>query len=246
MEISSKPADKGKKGKKEKKGKDDKKEDLGPMVSVSDVFSKFGRTRKVTLLRICGIFFSMVSGSVYPVMTFFFARSFEDLGAIETGGGMDTVRELAFVFLALGAVGFVFLVGQAVCLEIAASDAQTDFKISWFNALLRQDMAYYDIKDVSSQATIVASNSNKFKRGIGRKLGEGVQFTMTVIGGFVYAFYESWEVSLIVLAVVPLMGGTASFMMAVTTKESERRSVNYQESGKLGEVEEEKEDTIHH
>ena len=62
------------------------------------------------------------------------------------------------------AVGFVFLVGQAVCLEIAASDATTDLKIQWFEALLRQDMAFYDIKDVSSQATVVAASAVRFKR----------------------------------------------------------------------------------
>ena len=53
-----------------------------------------------------------------------------------------------------------------------------------------------------------------------------------MIGGFIYAFYESWEVSLIVLAVLPLMAGAASFMMAVTTKETDRKNKNYAETGK--------------
>lgn len=52
-----------------------------------------------------------------------------------------------------------------------------------------------------------------------------------MIGGFIYAFYESWEVSLIVLAVLPLMAGAASFMMAVTTKETDRKNKNYAETG---------------
>lgn len=129
--------------------------------------------------------------------------------------------------------GFVFLVAQAFCLEVAASDATTDLKVQWFNALLRQDMAYYDIKDVSAQATIVSANAARFKRGVGRKLAEGVQFTATVIGGFIYAFYESWEVSLIILTVVPLMAGTAAFLMAITSKQTERKNQNYAETGKL-------------
>jgi len=33
-------------------------------------------------------------------------------------------------------------------------------------------MAYYDMNNVSGQATIISTNSNKFKRGIGRKFGE--------------------------------------------------------------------------
>jgi ATP-binding cassette subfamily B (MDR/TAP) protein 1 len=140
-----------------------KKDEAAPLAKMSQVFSKFGRTRKVAILRFVGILFSIISGCVYPIMAFFFARSFEDLG----GGGDDymaQIRNLAYTFMVLGAVGFFFLVGQAVCLEIAASDAQTDLKIQWFNALLRQDMAYFDIKDVSAQATVVSANANKFKR----------------------------------------------------------------------------------
>ena len=142
----------------------DKKDEIGPLAKSSEEFSKFGRTRKVALLRFVGVFFSIVSGSVYPIMAFFFARSFEDLGGEIDGDYMARVRQLVYTFMVLGAVGFFFLVGQAVCLEIAASDAQTDFKTQWFNALLRQDMAYYDIKDVSAQATVVSANANKFKR----------------------------------------------------------------------------------
>ena len=63
-------------------------------------------------------------------------------------------------------------------------------------------------------------------------MGEGIQFTATVIGGFIYAFYESWEVSLIILAVVPLMAGSASFMLTVTTKQTERKNQTYTETGK--------------
>jgi hypothetical protein len=53
---------------------------------------------------------------------------------------------------------------QSTFLEIPASEATQDFKIQWFNALLRQDMAYFDINDISVQATIVSSNAARFKK----------------------------------------------------------------------------------
>jgi ATP-binding cassette subfamily B (MDR/TAP) protein 1 len=73
--------------------------------------------------------------------------------------------------------------------------------------------------------------SNCTRRGTGRKLGEGVQFTTTVIGGFIYAFYASWRVSLVILTAVPLMVGSATFLMAATTKQTERKSQDYAETG---------------
>mmetsp|Transcript_454 Transcript_454/g.660 ORF Transcript_454/g.660 Transcript_454/m.660 type:complete len:1344 (-) Transcript_454:155-4186(-) len=214
-----------------KKDEEEKKE-VGPLSSASDVFTAFGRSGKVVALRWCGFACAVVSGSVYPIMAFYFSKSFEKLGASSDGDGfLSGITDMLIVFLILGAVGFVFLVGQSACLEIAASESTADYKMQWFNALLRQDMAYYDIKDVSAQATIVSASAAKYKKGTGRKLGEGIQFSTTVIGGFIYAFYVSWRVSLSILAAVPLMAGSAAFMMTVTTKQTERKNKDYAETG---------------
>ena len=248
------------------KGKDDEeKDETGPMVPASMVFSAFGQTSEVKIYRIAGICFAFLSGLVYPAMAFLFAKSFEDLSAPTEGNDdyMKNVRNMVFQFLYLGAFGFFTLVGQATCLEIAASLSTTDFKTQWFEALLRQDMAYFDIKDVSAQATFVSVNSKKYHkyvrsswfiksmsyilsfssiifyflieificRGTGRKLGEGIQFSTTVVGGIAYAFWASWEVSLLVLAAVPIMAISAIFVMKVTTKQTEMKNKNYAETG---------------
>lgn len=52
-----------------------------------------------------------------------------------------------------------------------------------------------------------------------------------MIGGFIYAFYESALVSAIILAVVPLMAGSAWFMLTIGTKQTERKNKNYAETG---------------
>jgi len=147
-----------------KKDEEEKKE-VGPLSSASDVFTAFGRSGKVVALRWCGFACAVVSGSVYPIMAFYFSKSFEKLGASSDGDGfLSGITDMLIVFLILGAVGFVFLVGQSACLEIAASESTADYKMQWFNALLRQDMAYYDIKDVSAQATIVSASAAKYKK----------------------------------------------------------------------------------
>ena len=76
------------------------------------------------------------------------------------------------MFFLVRAISLVTLSLQSSFLELAASHASFDLKTKWFESLLRQDMAYYDMNNVSGQATIISTNSNKFKRGIGRKFGE--------------------------------------------------------------------------
>lgn len=86
--------------------KEEEKVELGPLASAPAVFGKFGRTRKVSTLRFFGIVFSVISGCVYPLMAYYFAKSFEDLGGQPGSSGgddyMEQVRQLVWVFLYLG------------------------------------------------------------------------------------------------------------------------------------------------
>lgn len=167
--VETLDASKSKPESKEEDGKDKKDENLqGPLSQYSEVFTAFGRTQKVKLFRLLGVLSAIVSGSAYPVMSFYFSKSFEKLGAQASAGGgeafLKEITEMAYVFMVLGAVGFIFLVFQSTFLEIAASESTADYKKQWFEALLRQDMAYYDIKDVSAQATIVSTSAAKYKK----------------------------------------------------------------------------------
>jgi len=208
------------------------KDELETLATYSDVFTAFGNTSKVRTCRIIGVFFAAAAGLCYPAMVFFFAKVFEDIGSPSSAETfMEDVRQIVFSFLILGVVGFVAILLQSSLMELAAAEATLDFKKKWFEALLRQDMAYFDIKDVSAQATIVSANAVKFKKGIGRKLAEGIQFFFTTVGGIGYGFYASWRVSLLILAVVPFMGGSGYFLLKATTTETERAIKNYEQTG---------------
>jgi ATP-binding cassette, subfamily B (MDR/TAP), member 1 len=61
-------------------------------------------------------------------------------------------------------IAFTFMTAQASLLESAAGIMTRDMKNKWFQALLRQDMAFYDIKDVSGTASIISSNGQVFKK----------------------------------------------------------------------------------
>ena len=50
---------------------------------------------------------------------------------------------------------------QSTLMESAAAEISRELKQKWFKALLRQDMAYFDIKNIAGQATIVSTNAIK-------------------------------------------------------------------------------------
>jgi hypothetical protein len=66
-------------------------------------------------------------------------------------------------------------------LVTAADDMTLNLKRKWFEAVVRQDMAYFDLQDVAGTSTIISTNGAKYKKGVAKKLGAGVQFTFTVL-----------------------------------------------------------------
>lgn len=108
-----------------------------------------------------------------------------------------------------------------------------DLKTKWYQALLRQDLAYFDIQDVSGTATVISTSAAKYERGVGKKLGLFVQFNATFAGGLIYAFYSSWQTSLMVLLTVPFMAVSGWFLVKLTTKQSQRANSSYAEAGSV-------------
>jgi ABC-type multidrug transport system fused ATPase/permease subunit len=66
-------------------------------------------------------------------------------------------------------------------LVTAADDMTLNLKRKWFEALVRQDMAYFDLQEMAGTSTIISTNGAKYKKGVAKKLGAGVQFSFTVL-----------------------------------------------------------------
>jgi hypothetical protein len=138
--------------------------DGDPLSTVQEVYS-FVPNSKTWCLIVSGFFFACCSGAIFPAMAWIFSGSFSDLSAsAQSEDYMQGIRTLAFNFMVLGVVAFSFMTLQALLLELAATEMTMTFKHRWFQALLRQDMAYYDLRDVSGTSTILTRNAQKFKQ----------------------------------------------------------------------------------
>jgi ATP-binding cassette subfamily B (MDR/TAP) protein 1 len=118
-------------------------------------------------------------------------------------------------------------------METAANEMTMHLKRKWFQAVVRQDMAYFDLEDVSGTATIISTNGAKFKKGVGKKLGHGVQFFVTVVAGFGLAFYASWRITLVTFAVVPVMAGSVGWVLKINQSKTKRDNESYSRAGSV-------------
>lgn len=170
--------------------KDKKEKEAAPQASLTETLDfAFQCGPKIKIIFCLGFFAGICNGLVYPALAYLFSTSFTDLSSADATADLSVVRELAFTFMIVGVYALVAGLFQSWCFEILAYHATQNFRLQWFSALLRQDTAYFDVHDAGGIAGQVGPSSNKYRRGVGRKFGEGIQFLTTGIGGVACKYF---------------------------------------------------------
>jgi ATP-binding cassette subfamily B (MDR/TAP) protein 1 len=209
----------------------EEEKDKVALATIGEVFS-FAETTKTKVYIGLGLFFAMISGCTLPASIFFFSEIMGEIGAVAEQG-LDPIIDLVYTMMVLGVVSLVSETMQSAFLETAANEMTLNLKLKWFQAVVRQDMSYFDLYDVSGTATIISTNGAKFKKGLSAKLGQGVQFSCTVLCGFGLAFWGSWRVTLVVLAVVPVMAGVTGWVLKLNQSKTARDNAAYAKAGSV-------------
>jgi ATP-binding cassette subfamily B (MDR/TAP) protein 1 len=186
----------------------------------------FGAGGSTVALFFVGLIGAVGNGAVYPILAYVFSNSFSDISSAATEG-LDQVRDLAFTFMVVGAFALVMATIQTTCFEMVAHKAALNLRLTWFRALLRQDPAFFDVHDIGGIAATVGPSANRYRRGLGRKFGEGIQFFITGVGGIGYAMYASYKVALVVLGVMPFISIAAITVVSLNQSKSQRASKSY-------------------
>eukprot|EP00980_Cylindrotheca_fusiformis_P004090 scaffold883_cov110-Cylindrotheca_fusiformis.AAC.1 len=202
-----------------------------PLASISEVFS-FAETPRTKVYIALGVLFSIISGLAVPASLLYFSSIMSDIAAIDANG-LDPVLTIVYTMMILGVISFVCETLQTTFFSTAANEMTLNLKFKWFQAVVRQDMAYFDLQDVSGTATIISTNGARFNKGISRKLASGIQFSVTVVAGFGLAFYGSWRVTLVVLTTVPLMAGVTGWVMKLNQSKTTRDNAAYSKAGSV-------------
>ena len=120
------------------------------------------------------------------------------------------INFLAGMYLALACQMFVCQFLQTSCMVYASSRQVKRMRESYFRSLLGQDCEYFDAINQGEIATSVIESTTIIQDGIGEKLSIGIQSAFAFICGFAVALYYAWQLTLLLLAVIPVMFGIAA------------------------------------
>ena len=121
------------------------------------------------------------------------------------GGG----QKWALIYVAIGIGCWVFGMLQGWSFGIMGQNLAVRIKVLFLRACLRQEMGWHDMPEnaTGKLMTRLASDTMSIRGAVGDQIGVVVQNLSTVIAAFVIAFTSSWDLTLVVASLLPIMAG---------------------------------------
>ncbi|CAD7967092.1 unnamed protein product [Amoebophrya sp. A120] len=162
-----------------------------------------------------GFMFSLINGSMQPTMMWIMMDAVEYLYYEDKAKMQDGVNEFCLK-----------AVGLAVCLQLGftCSNACYGYVGSWmtyrariliFKTYLQQDMSFFDMPENSSGRLTALLEKQSADLGFlsGEAFGSRCEMLSSITLGLTFAFFASWKLALVVLAVLPLLMASMMLMM---------------------------------
>ncbi|CAN8072382.1 unnamed protein product [Agarophyton chilense] len=172
-------------------------------------------TQMEMLMILISIVAAVGHGTLLPILTVLFGRIIDEFGAIlnPTGDGevgfSDAVNEkvenTTNLFLIVSFVAFAVSFLQLFFALAAANSMGNNLRRRFFDNLIAQDCDFYDDNEAGSLTHIVVNDINLIQAGIGDKLATACQYLSTFAVGIIVGFAYGWKLTLVVLAVTPLL-----------------------------------------
>ncbi|XP_060052280.1 ATP-dependent translocase ABCB1 isoform X2 [Erinaceus europaeus] len=111
------------------------------------------------------------------------------------------------------------------------------FKIrkQFFHAIMRQEIGWFDMHDVGELNTRLTDDVSKINEGIGDKIGMLFQSLATFFTGFIVGFTCGWKLTLVILAISPVLGASAAAWAKILSSFTDKELLAYAKAGAVAE-----------
>ncbi|XP_078320716.1 ATP-dependent translocase ABCB1 isoform X3 [Crassostrea virginica] len=148
---------------------------------------------------------------------------------------LSVMTTFAIYYIAIGCGVLVMGYGQVVGWVTAAERQCHRIRISFFTNVMRQEIGWFDTHDSGELSTRLADDINKIHLGIGDKMGTFIQWMAGFFAGFAIGFAYGWKLTLVILAISPLLAGVAILMSKLVSSSSAKELSAYAKAGSVAE-----------
>lgn len=148
----------------------------------------------------------------------------------------DIYSTMCTLALALVITGGVIMVLQGVrcyCVSFSSMRQTTRIKYFYFQALLRQEVAWHDQHPPGELTSRMDGDIRVIERALGENIMLSLQHLGTIGFGFGVAFYNGWELALFMLGAMPFIAIVSALMGRVMLKASTQTRDGYSKAGAI-------------
>ncbi|NXM14868.1 ABCBB protein, partial [Ploceus nigricollis] len=104
-----------------------------------------------------------------------------------------------------------------ICFWVMSAARQIQkIRKAYFRKIMRMDIGWFDCTSVGELNTRISDDVNKINEAIADQVAIFIQRITTFVGGFLLGFVSGWKLTLVIIAVSPLLGvGAALYGLAV-------------------------------
>ncbi|XP_006158809.1 multidrug resistance protein 1, partial [Tupaia chinensis] len=230
--------------------KKDKKKEKKPTVSVFAMFRYSNWLDR--LYMVVGTLAAMAHGAALPLMMLIFGEmtdSFANPGNYSEGGSNsipydnvtsfskleEEMTRYAYYYSGIGAGVLVAAYIQVSFWCLAAGRQINKIRKQFFHAIMRQEVGWFDVHDVGELNTRLTDDVSKINEGIGDKIGMFFQSMATFFTGFIIGFTRGWKLTLVILAISPVLGLSAAIWAKILSSFTDKELLAYAKAGAVAE-----------
>ncbi|XP_048009077.1 ATP-dependent translocase ABCB1 [Megalobrama amblycephala] len=147
----------------------------------------------------------------------------------------DNMTKHAYYFVAIGAAVLVLGTFQVMLFLLTAAKQTKRIREKYFHAILHQQMSWFDTHPIGELNIRLTDDINTINDGLGDKICVFIQFFCTFVTGFIIGFIYGWKLTLVILAVSPLLAGSAAVWSKILATLTSKELSAYAKAGAVAE-----------